>query len=286
MPVGHRSCGLLLQAAGLVLAALWCLAPFAVHAAAPPAGAQAFLKDSPVPAPVVCRRIVQFYQEKGHPFATCVVASANPTNTEVIIRINAGPITHVKEVGFSGNTFVSAAVLRKKVEAFARAKQRYTPAIDDAITHLAAYYRAFGFHDVKVNRELRYSGDGREVTVLFHIQEGARYRIKEKQPQRVGQIFIIGNERTPQQVILEQVPLHPGQVLSYADLHKAEENLSRLGIFETSPDGSVRPTITVIDNPGDPDSPYKDILINVLETASGGLLFGLGVSERAPGTQK
>src|SRR5262249_54302850 len=95
---------------------------------------------------------------------------------------------------------------------------------------------------------------------------------------RVGQIIIVGNERTRQNVILRQVPLFPGQVLSYPDVKRAEQNLTRLGIFETSPDGSVKPTITVMDNPTNPESPFKDVLINVQEASTGSLMFGVGVN--------
>jgi outer membrane protein assembly factor BamA len=89
---------------------------------------------------------------------------------------------------------------------------------------------------------------------------------------RVGQIFIIGNERTRHDVILRQVPLYPGQVLSYPDMKAAERNLERLHIFATTP------RVTVVDNSADLDSPYKDILITVQEANTGSLLFGLGVS--------
>src|SRR5262249_45045982 len=92
------------------------------------------------------------------------------------------------------------------------------------------------------------------------------------------QIIIVGNDRTRQNVILRQVPLFPGQVLTYPDIKLAERNLARLGIFEASQDGAVRPTITVMDNPMMPDSPFKDILINVQETSTGSLMFGVGVN--------
>src|SRR5207245_507667 len=99
-----------------------------------------------------------------------------------------------------------------------------------------------------------------------------------KSLERVGQIFIVGNERTRQDVILRQVRLYPGQVLSEADLRAAEKKLRRLNLFECKPDGSVRPTITVRDNPADPDSPYKDVLISVQEANTGSLMFGVGVN--------
>src|SRR5262249_36015216 len=76
-------------------------------------------------------------------------------------------------------------------------------------------------------------------------------------------------------VILRQVPLFPGQILSYPNLRVAERNLARLGIFEVNPETGVRPTVTVID----PESPseFKDILVQVQETRTGSLMFGVGV---------
>jgi hypothetical protein len=82
-------------------------------------------------------------------------------------------------------------------------------------------------------------------------------------PIRVGQIFIVGNERTESEIILKQVPLYPGQVLSYPDLQAAEKNLAKLGIFQVDLKKGVRPTVTVVD----PDGPgeFKDIIVNVKE---------------------
>jgi outer membrane protein assembly factor BamA len=101
---------------------------------------------------------------------------------------------------------------------------------------------------------------------------------KSAKTARVGQIFIVGNERTMQSVITREVPLYPGQVLNYPDLKRAERNLARLKLFRTSADGGVGPKVTVVDNPADPDDPYKDILINVQEASTGSPIFGVGVN--------
>lgn len=80
---------------------------------------------------------------------------------------------------------------------------------------------------------------------------------------RVGQLFIVGNTRTEQDIILKHVRLYPGAELKYPDLQETERNLRKLGIFVNDPVKGIRPTVTVID-PND-DSPYKDILIQVKE---------------------
>src|SRR5262249_22732121 len=105
--------------------------------------------------------------------------------------------------------------------------------------------------------------------------------VAEQKPARVGQIIIVGNERTRQNVILRQVPLYPGQVLNYPAIREGERNLAKLGIFETNEETGVRPTITIVDNPQDPDNEFKDILVTVQETATGSLMFGLGVNSQS-----
>jgi hypothetical protein len=89
-----------------------------------------------------------------------------------------------------------------------------------------------------------------------------------KDEQRVGQIFIAGNERTRPSAILRELPLFPGQVLDPANLRRAEKNLARTGRFEVDPCRGVRPTVTVLDPDG--ASAYKDILVTVEERGSPG----------------
>ena len=113
-------------------------------------------------------------------------------------------------------------------------------------------------------------------------QCAVHYEVQEKPPARVGQIFVVGNTTTRQNVILRQVPLYPGQLLSYPAIKEGEKNLAKLGIFETDPEKGVRPTITVLDP--DSDSPYKDVLVNVQETRTGSLLFGVGFNSDAGAT--
>jgi outer membrane protein insertion porin family len=107
------------------------------------------------------------------------------------------------------------------------------------------------------------------------------YEVKEDKPKRVGQIWIVGNDRTKMNVILRQVELYPGQIINYPAIRQAEKNLAKLGIFKSSPEGAQHPTIEVVDGPLGPDSEFKDIIIHVEEDNTGSLMFGVGVNSDA-----
>ncbi len=85
----------------------------------------------------------------------------------------------------------------------------------------------------------------------------------DKPPCRVGQILIVGNEKTPTEVILKHVLLYPGRILDFPSLRKTEANLAELGLFVVDPKQSIRPTVEVLDKEG--PNPCKDILITVQE---------------------
>ena len=316
---------------------------------------------NPTSNKVACQRIVNRYHEEGRFGASCELEKGqNLGDTEVVFRISEGYIRRISSIDFTGNTFVSSAVLRQRINSGAMFLRlplgaTYNPALLEHDTGtLIRYFRGFGYLNVRVTRELNESADGRSVAVIFHIEEGLRhrldarahvagsrsvavealqalpeqkagdfydqkkidtgsarirdyigykgvqakvfaepvlipekpgfvrvdYQVQEQGASRVGRVIIIGNERTNQNVILRQLPLYPGQVLTYPDLALAERNLARLNIFEASADGA-RPTVTVQNDPQNPDSPFKNVIVNVNETTTGSLLFGVGVNSDA-----
>jgi outer membrane protein insertion porin family len=304
-----------------------------------------------------CRKIVARYNEMGRPFATCTLLKGGEMgDTEVIFNITEGPKVAVRGIHFTGNSFVTSGRLATQIHSssqwFRTFGGQYNPAIADAdVGELIKYYRSFGFQDVQVTRETRWLSAG-EVLLVFHIQEGVRYKIEnvpdvagqvktvpaeqlaalsgvrpgsyfseptvkgdverikdylgymgqqarvepvvvwskdvpgvcnvmyqvqeEPQAARVGNIIIMGNERTRQNVILRQVPLYPGQILTYPGMRIAEGNLARLGIFKTTQD--VHPTVQVAPGQENNGNIYKDILVEVQEDNTGSLMFGLGVN--------
>jgi hypothetical protein len=86
-------------------------------------------------------------------------------------------------------------------------------------------------------------------------------------PLRVGQIFIAGNFVTSNEFLLDRFPLFPGQRLSGKDLSAARQSLAPLILL------GVYCTVSVTDDPAQPDSEYKDILITVRESQGAPLLL-------------
>jgi outer membrane protein insertion porin family len=140
------------------------------------------------------------------------------------------------------------------------------PAVKMDVQRLKDYFGYMG-QDVRVEPTIVWSPQG--VPGVCSVQ----YQLEERQPARVGQIMIVGNERTRQNVILRQIPLYPGQLLTYPDIELGQRNLQRLNIFANQPEP---PKIEVL-NP-ESDSVYKDILVKVQEDNTGSLMFGLGVN--------
>jgi hypothetical protein len=77
----------------------------------------------------------------------------------------------------------------------------------------------------------------------------------DKPPAKVGQIVIIGNEVTRQSIILDRVPLYPGEAIRYSDLRQGETNLRRTTLFDAR--------ISVAD--AESASEYKDIVVELTE---------------------
>ena len=67
------------------------------------------------------------------------------------------------------------------------------------------------------------------------------YQVMETPQTRVGEVILRGNTVTQDRVIRHNIPIYPGQILSYPDLQVAEDNLSRLGIFKEDPMNGIKP---------------------------------------------
>ena len=153
-----------------------------------------------------CQKIMALYHEKGRMLARVVLLEGNKADdTRVIFNITEGPKAKIKAIHFVGNDFVTEQRLKTQLQAgtewFGLLGGNYIPdMIDDDARKLKEYYKSFGYHDVDVSREVVWDEDQCHVTVIFHVQEGLRYKI--------GSITLEGNKAYPKE---ELYPLREGQ---------------------------------------------------------------------------
>jgi outer membrane protein insertion porin family len=297
--------------------------------------------------------ILRRYDDMGRIFAGVELLEGDkPGDTRVVFNITEGPVVKVHSIAFTGNTFVGGARLDTQIDSYRSILDiggTYEPAkVDHDVAKLEEYYRNNGYHDVHVVCERVWGEDPRYIGLVFHVQEGPRYRVaeiqidgnksqngdklltnaklvkgdfynkakadadeaaiknkygydgfgvtvreqdfypgpglvavhyevQERPPSRVADIKIAGNTVTRDNVILRGLGIYPGQILQYPELGLAERKLAAMNIFDGAPD--KRPTVTIID----PDGPaeYKDVLVNLHETQTGSLMFGVGVNSDA-----
>jgi outer membrane protein assembly complex protein YaeT len=206
------------------------------------------------------RRLTDYYHRLGRLEVRVreeiVPGPASPAEVTVVYHITEGPEYTVSGVQVVGNKAFPADRLRKVVglkpgERFDRG------AVEADKERLKAVYGRNGYN-VPVTEALVADPDRPAVVqVQYQVEE------PRQEPARVGRIIIEGNTVTADRVILNQLPLYPGQVLDYDALRQAEQNLARLGIFD--PDDPPR----VEELPTDLDSAFRDVRVRVRETRTG-----------------
>ena len=130
-------------------------------------------------------KIESYYHEKGFPHVrVTVVEGANPGDTRAVFLVDEGIRQQVLWTKFVGNTIASQARLRTQLQTsrpimwivngyFDRKK------LDEDIEKLTAYYRALGFFQAKIGREVEFNEKQNWVTITYIVNEGPRYKMQE-----------------------------------------------------------------------------------------------------------
>lgn len=135
--------------------------------------------------------IIRAYHEKGRYWVGVQLTKGGAiTDSEVVFDIAEGPVAKVSSIKFeffgptSGD--VSAGRLRTQIQSSSSIVGviggDYNPVqLEQDLTKLAEYYHSLGYLNARVQRELIWSADKRSVTVVFHVDEGKRFKIDKVQ---------------------------------------------------------------------------------------------------------
>ncbi len=197
-----------------------------------------------------------------------LVWSENFRSVQVILHVEEGKRYTVAKVQIDGGRTYSEQKLLSYTDL--REKDNYDKFTITADLKRIRDYMGYQGRSVTIRETVHQVGDG-----LVNVN----YQLEEREPVRTGEIKIIGNTITRDNVIRRQLGLYPGQILSFPDMIAAEQALSKLGIFEEDQQQGIKPTVE-IEHP-EVDEPFKNLLVSVKEKPTGSFMIGAGVTSDA-----
>ena len=128
--------------------------------------------------------VTRVYREKGYVRADVrtETRAGGPSEVDLQFTITEGPSARVKAFTFEGVRAFPEKQLRKqlasKKKGFLKSGKVDPDKLAKDVDKLTEFYRARGYRDVRVDRDsLRFSPDGKAITLGYRVAEGPRYRM-------------------------------------------------------------------------------------------------------------
>jgi outer membrane protein assembly complex protein YaeT len=136
-----------------------------------------------------CYDLQEWYKKQGRALTTVKLEEGGKAgDRRVVFNVTESPVIRIRHVFYEGNAaLATSARLGTQVDSHGTPLglvqiigSQYNPAIlDNDALKLQEYYKANGYLDVRVSREVQFSDDFTSVDVVFHIHEGTRYRVAD-----------------------------------------------------------------------------------------------------------
>ncbi len=174
---------------------------------------------------------------------------------ELLYRIEEGPRTRIRRIVFDGNESFPDRVLKRQIESktalwILRTGTFDSDQADGDVARLQNYYRDRGFLDVRVSYRREVTEDGAGLTLIFTVEEGARYAIEEIQFR--GNILFSAEELLSMMTSAVGETVKPPLIdldartiqTRYGELGHIYANVEAIRVFSDTP-GLVRLTLDV-----------------------------------------
>ena len=213
-------------------------------------------------------RIARFYGRAGYMDVEVdreLTYSEDRTSLTITITIEEGPRYRVAEVILSGNQAVSGRELRQGLplaegEFFDQEAQRQN------LRRIAELYGRRGYllgENLQVTPQVTYVEEPGQLTLQYHIQEGA--------PLYIDEVRIVGNYKTRDKVIRRDLTFYPGELLDSTALRVSVERLRGRAYYDT--------VSLDLQSGSAPDS--RTVVVSVEEARTGFFSFGAGISSNS-----
>ena len=178
-------------------------------------------------------KIRNLYRSKGNYLVDVEVDESRLVETGILIfRIVEGPRVRIREIVFSGNqrfdTNQLGAQIKTKPWVFIFSMGNLDePQLIDDVAALDKFYKDRGFIDVRVDKRVEISDDGKEAKVVFLVAEGRQYRLRS--------VSIEAADGTPEgkprvihaEQLLGLMTIRPGDAFTEDKLASSVEALKR-----------------------------------------------------------
>lgn len=164
------------------------------------------------------RKIIDLYRRNGHNETQVSILEGNKaTDQGVVLVINEGTPQRIWKVKFIGADFVTGRRLKTQIES--KPPMLYVfkgyvdrEQIDADVDRLTAYYRSYGFFQAKVGRKIEYNEKGNWATLVFVVNEGPRYEVRN--------VRHMGNQVFADTSLDMGMNLPPGSMFEQAKMNK------------------------------------------------------------------
>lgn len=129
------------------------------------------------------RKIKDLYKKKGFYQADVSIDEAELAETGIVLfRIREGERLKITDIRFTGNTAFDDSRLHSQVKSrewgLLDSGALDDVTLDQDIAALINFYKDRGYLDIRADREIRPSPDGREAVLTFLVQEGPIYTLR------------------------------------------------------------------------------------------------------------
>lgn len=188
----------------------------------------------------------------------------NPSQVTININFDEGPLTLIKDIAFTGNSSFQPSELLAKLKVGSPGSPLHVNLLEQAVLDLRSHYYDNGYIEMLILNEkdlVRYNENNTEATVQFSIFEGPKVR--------VANIVLEGNRLTHDKVILAEIELKVGDLVTPAKIEESVARLQRTGFFSQIEMRTLEEKSMISD---------RTLLVRVRERDPGVFTIGVGAN--------
>ena len=198
---------------------------------------------------------------------TITALDRNKETVRLTFSVEEGDQFKVGNISFAGDLLFTDQQLSEKMQLKKGKLFRYSHFAKD-VEMITDKYGDEGYAFAVINPQTRFDDKNKTVDIRYEIEKGEKAYF--------GEITIVGNVKTRDNVIRREMGISESELYSGTKLTKAKQDISRLGFFEE---------VQIIKKERDDEDNVLDILVRVKEKPTGQLQAALGFSPNMATTE-